>query len=199
VARLIRKGENGDSEVFELNLGVNRFGRHPDNHFPVQHSTISSTHCEIVLSADGVLLRDCSSTNGTFVNDQPIQEAMLLPGQTIRLGDVEFFVESTDVKISIPTYELPKPAPPIVLEDGSILCKRHPQAMGTHRCTHCREILCDACVTRLRRKGGKTLKLCSLCHHAVELLGPEKKKKRSLMSLLNTTIRLPFLHPKRDE
>src|SRR5215510_14387175 len=102
MARLIRKGENGDSEVFELNLGLNRFGRHPDSHFSVQHSTVSSTHCEIVLSADGVLLRDCGSTNGTFVNDQPIQEAMLLPGQTVRLGDVEFFVESTDVKISIP-------------------------------------------------------------------------------------------------
>ena len=199
MAQLIRKGANGDSEVLELNLGLNRFGRHPDSHFPINHKTISAFHAEIVLSAEGVLLRDCGSTNGTFVNEQPVQEMLLLPGQTIRLGDVEFFVESTDVKISIPTYERQRPAPPIVLADGSILCRRHPEARGTHRCTFCKEILCDTCVTKLRRKGGKTLKLCSQCHHGVELIGPEKKKKRSLLSLLNTTLHLPFIHPKRDE
>ena len=55
MAQLIRKGANGDSEVLELNLGLNRFGRHPDSHFPINHKTISAFHAEIVLSAEGVL------------------------------------------------------------------------------------------------------------------------------------------------
>ena len=91
MAQLIKKGANGDSEVLELNLGLNRFGRHPDSHFPINHQTISVFHAEILLSADGVLLRDCGSTNGTFVNEQQVQEVMLLPGQTIRLGDVKCY------------------------------------------------------------------------------------------------------------
>src|SRR5690606_5819134 len=116
----------------------------PEGHFPIIHDTVSARHCEMVLSADGVLLRDCNSTNGTFVNDEPVTEAWLLPGQTMRMGDVEFFVESTDAKISIPEIERPLPAPPVVLPDGSMLCRRHPRSRATHRCTFCSEILCDA-------------------------------------------------------
>jgi len=198
VARLLIKTENGELAAFELNLGVNRFGRHPDCEFPIEHPTVSATHCEMVLSAEGVLLRDCDSTNGTFINNKPVKEAKVRPGQTVRLGDVEIFVETTDAKIAIPEIERLVDLPPIVLPDGTILCRRHPQARATHRCTHCHEVLCDACVHRLRRKGGRTLKLCGLCSHACELIGPEKRKKKSLLTLLNKTIKLPFLKRKKD-
>ena len=198
MARLLIKTENGELAAFELNLGVNRFGRHPDCEFPIEHPTVSATHCEMVLSAEGVLLRDCDSTNGTFINNKPVKEAKVRPGQTVRLGDVEIFVETTDAKIAIPEIERLVDLPPVVLPDGTILCRRHPQARATHRCTHCHEVLCDACVHRLRRKGGRTLKLCGLCSHACELIGPEKRKKKSLLTLLNKTIKLPFLKRKKD-
>lgn len=196
MARLVRHLPNGEAEVFELKLGVNRFGRHPDSDFCVSHSSVSIKHAEFMLSADGITVRDCASTNGTFVNQKAVREAVLSEGQIVRLGDVELLVESTEVKVAIPDYERPRPAPPVVLPDGSILCKRHPKSRATHRCKHCLEILCDVCVTRLRRKGGKTLKLCGLCSHAVESLGPAQKKKRSLLDLLNTTIHLPLLWKK---
>ena len=197
MARLVRNLPNGEAEVFELKLGVNRFGRHPDSDFRISHSTVSIKHAEFILSAEGITVRDCESTNGTFVNQKAVQEAVLVEGQIVRLGDVELLVESTEVRVAIPEYERPRPAPPVVLPDGSILCKRHPKSRATHRCTYCLEILCDVCVTRLRRKGGKTLKLCSLCSHAVELLGPEKRKKRTLLNLINTTI-MPLIR-KKDE
>jgi len=77
-----------------------------------------------------------------------------------------------------------------------MLCPRHPESKVTHRCTHCHAVLCDACVHRMRRKGGKTLKLCALCSHACVSIGPEKRKKRSILGLLSKTIKLPFLHRK---
>src|ERR1043165_1657186 len=77
VARLLKKTADGLDQVLELNLGVNRFGRDPETDFPVDHPTVSAMHCEIILTAEGVLLRDCNSTNGTFINDEPVKNAVL--------------------------------------------------------------------------------------------------------------------------
>jgi hypothetical protein len=198
MARLLKKNGAGEPEVLELNLGVNHFGRNPENHFPINHPTVSSLHCDITLTANGVLLYDHNSTNGTFVNDQIVKQAVLQPGQTVRLGDVELYVETTDVHIAIPEIEHEIPAPPVVLKDGGMLCPRHPAAKVTHRCTHCHSVLCDECVTRMRRQGGKTLKLCSLCSHPVELIVTEKPKKKSFFAKLTSTIKLPFLRPRKD-
>ena len=193
MARLLIKLDGCGDRVIELNLGVNRFGRGPKSDFQIEHSTISATHCEIELADDGVTLRDCNSTNGVFVGGKRVKEAKLSAGQTLRLGDVELLVETTDVTIEIPKFDVPQPAPPVVLSDGSLICPRHPHAHATHQCTHCREVLCDACVHHLRRRGGKVLKLCPLCSHPCELIGGERKKKKSLFRFLHKTVKLPFL------
>ncbi len=199
MARLLKKNDAGESEVIELNLGVNHFGRDPECHFPIKHSTVSSYHCDIVLTAEGILLQDHDSTNGTYVNGERVKQAVLQPGQTVRLGDVELVVESTEVKISIPEIERPMPpAPPVVLPGGEMLCPRHTESKVTHRCTHCHSVQCDACVKRLRRKGGKTLKLCVLCSHPVELLAGEKPRKKSFLATLTATIKLPFWSGKKS-
>lgn len=199
MARLVRKRESGEAEIFELNLGVNQFGRNAENHFTIEHPTVSSHHCDLTLTADGVLLHDCDSTNGTFIDGQPIRHGVLLAGQTLRLGDVELFVETTEVHIAIPEIERVIPAPPVVLPDGAMLCPRHPEAVVTHRCTHCHSVLCGNCVKQLRRRGGKTLKLCALCSHPVELIGGDAPRKKSFFTKLSATIKLPFLRGKRDD
>jgi hypothetical protein len=178
--------------VIELNLGVNCLGRGPKNDIQIEHPTVSARHCEIVLAGDGVVVRDCRSANGTFVGGQRIQEARLSAGQTLQLGEVELLVETTDVAIAIPKFDLPRPAPPVVLSDGALICPRHPKARATHQCTHCREVLCDACVHRLRRRGGKLLKFCPLCSHLCVPLGGEKKKKKTFLGLWRKTAKLPF-------
>lgn len=198
MARLLKTNGAGEPEVLELNLGVNHFGRDPENHFPVNHPTVSARHAELILTADGVLLRDLGSTNGTYIDDALVKQAVLQPGQRLRFGDVEFQVDTTEAHIAIPEIERPIPAPPVVLPDGAMLCQRHQGSRVTHRCTHCHSVLCDACVTRLRRKGGKTLKLCKLCSHPVELIAPEKPKRKSFFSKLTSTIKLPFLRSKKD-
>ncbi|MSU58441.1 MAG: FHA domain-containing protein [Pedosphaera sp.] len=160
MAKLLVKTVGVAIEVLELRLGVNRVGRAADNHFQIQHPTVSTHHCHLVLGDGTVLLRDCGSTNGTFVNGERVVEAPLQTGQTVRLGDVELFVETTEVTVAIPHYDRPLPSPPVVLADGAIICPRHPHARATHQCTHCRELMCDGCVHHLRRRGGKVFEFC---------------------------------------
>jgi len=194
---LVVKSE-GREQVIELKLGVNRLGRSPDADLQVVHSTISGFHCELELDRHELILRDCESTNGTFVDGEPIREARLIAGQTFCAGDVEIFVESTDVNVAIPKIEVPVlKVPPVVLKNGALLCTRHPSATVTHRCTHCKEVMCEDCVTRMRRRGGKYLDLCSLCSHKVERIG-DKKKKKSILGFLAKTVKLPFAHTSKE-
>ena len=197
MARLMIRSGGLENALIELNLGVNRLGRSSKNDFQLEHPTISATHCELVLTEDGVTVRDCDSTNGTFVNDRQVKEAKLTTGQTLRLGDVELVVESTEVTIAIPKFDVPRPVPPVVLPDGSLICPRHPEAAATHQCTHCREVLCDACVHRLRRRGGQVLMLCPLCSHPCVPLGAEKQERRFRFRLFRKTVKLPLLRHRK--
>ena len=148
MARLLVKTEGLGLSTLELRLGVNRVGRDPKSDFYLRHFSVSTHHCELILSNDGVVLHDCGSTNGSFVNGQRIAEDVWLePSQAVQLGDVELFVESTDVQISIPTIQRDAPAPPpVVLENGELLCSRHSEKPVTFKCTHCREVMCTSCV-----------------------------------------------------
>jgi hypothetical protein len=194
MARLSVKTDGLNAKLIDLKLGANRVGRHPDNDFTIEHSTVSSVHCEMVLKDSGVTLRDLESTNGTFVNGEKIREIELAPGQIVRLGDVELLVETTDAKIAIPAFSNPElPAPPKVRTDGALMCARHEHASVTHQCTACKEMMCEGCVHRLRRKGGKkTLMLCPLCSGTVELIGGSAKtKKKSLLErIVGETVKM---------
>ena len=108
-------------------------------------------------------------------------------------------METTEVTIAIPQFDMPQPAPPVVLSDGSLICPRPPHARATHQCTHCREILCDACVTRLRRRGGKIHKLCPLCSNPCAPIGGEKRKKKPFFKIFHKTVKLPFIHISKEK
>src|SRR2546421_11392248 len=132
MARLMIKTAGLDNRTLELRLGVNRIGRDPNCDFSLSHPTISSIHCEIEVSADGVLLRDCGSSNGTFINNDPVKEVWLMRGQELRLGDVELLVESPEVNVAIPQYERDRPKPPALLEGGAVACSRHANEPATY-------------------------------------------------------------------
>jgi pSer/pThr/pTyr-binding forkhead associated (FHA) protein len=194
MARLSVKTDGLNARLIDLKLGANRVGRHPDNDFAIEHATISNVHCEFVLQDSGVLLRDLESTNGTFVNNEKVREVQLAPGQTVRLGDVELLVESTDAKIAIPAFYNPEiAAPPVVRKDGALACSRHQHSAVTHQCTACKEFMCEACVHRLRRKGSKKmLSLCPVCSGTVEPIGAQgKTKKKSLLErIVGETVKM---------
>jgi hypothetical protein len=200
MARLLIKTEGLDERALDLRLGVNRVGRDPDGEICIEHPTISSLHCELALTNDGVYVRDCNSTNGTFVNGEPVMEMWLDPGQILKLGDVELLVESTDAKIAIPEFQRPRQIapPPVILPDGVVACARHAAAPATYQCTTCKEVMCGACVKVMRRKGGVPLFLCVKCSNKCERIGAtEVKKKKGFLGFLQDTVRLKFKHTLR--
>ncbi len=202
MARLLVKTEGLGLSTLELRLGVNRVGRDPKSDFHLRHFSVSTHHCELILSNDGVVLHDCGSTNGSLVNGQRVTEEIWLEaGQALRLGDVELFVESTDVQISIPTIQRDAPAPPpVVQEDGALLCSRHPEKPVTFKCTNCREVMCTSCVRMMRIHGGKPLFLCCLCHNKAERIVTESsKEKKGFLGFLQDTVRLKFGNPRGED
>ena len=66
-------------------------------------NAVSGTHCEIVASESGFLLRDLGSTNGTSVQGVRVREAWLKPGDAIQLGRtvIRFEVGSGTVEIDL--------------------------------------------------------------------------------------------------
>jgi len=193
MARLLIKTEGFENRTLELHLGVNHVGRDPDCEFPIDHDTVSTNHCELIVSHEGVTIRDCDSTNGTFIDGEQVKEAKLLPGQAVNLGDVELFVENTDVKVAIPKFERERSKPPVVLPGGAMICPRHSREQATYKCTHCHEVMCGQCVHRVGRKGGKTHLLCPLCSHKCEPILVEKRKKKGrFLGLLPNTVGFTF-------
>ena len=200
MARLLIQTQGFGNRAIELAMGVNRVGRDPDCEICLAHDTVSSLHAELALTDDGVYVRDCQSTNGTFINGEPTLEAWLNAGQILKFGDVELFVESTTVIISVPKIEVEAPKLPVFLENGMNACARHPEIESTFICTFCKETMCNACVRVMRRQGGQPLYLCRLCSHKCERIGPvEVKKKKGFFGMLQDTVRLRFKNPYKPD
>jgi hypothetical protein len=79
-----------------LRAGMNTLGRAEGNHHVIPHASVSSRHCEMILTEGLILVRDLGSTNGTFVDGKQIAQAPLADGQRLRLGNVEYLVEAPE-------------------------------------------------------------------------------------------------------
>ncbi len=101
---------DGGNRAYALRPGVNTIGRQEGNSVVIDHPSVSSRHCELVWEGEAALVRDLGSTNGTFINNQPIQEAVLLAGQVLRLGTVELALPS-EVAASVSATGEPGPSP----------------------------------------------------------------------------------------
>ena len=187
--------------TFELEPGFNTLGRNPTNDFRVHDVTVSSFHCEIVVSEDSVLVRDLGSTNGTYIDGQPVQEAPLAPGQILRLGSADLRLESTQpsepVRVAIPEMKVEEPPSSATLADGALSCLNHREVRAIVKCVKCQHAFCEDCVHVLGLAGGKTRIFCPSCSGPCEPLpgasapgAPLKPKKQSLFGRLTQTIRI---------
>ena len=95
MAKLVILSEGMTGRSHELTVDKTTIGRVEDNTFPIAEASISSHHCEVLLRGSDVVVHDLNSTNGTFINGEKVAtEAVLKPGQTLRLGQIELRLES---------------------------------------------------------------------------------------------------------
>ena len=79
-----------------LKPGEMVIGRSSQATLQIDHESVSRRHARIVLTDSGVLLNDLGSTNGTYVNDEPVQERALAHGDLIKVGRSILKYLSTD-------------------------------------------------------------------------------------------------------
>ncbi len=63
---------------------------------PIDDLEISRRHARIFFEGEQAYLEDLGSTNGTFVNDEPIARAVLTPGARVKVGNHELEFLLTD-------------------------------------------------------------------------------------------------------
>lgn len=185
----------GLSQPFRIDLrqGSSRVGRAQDNPVCIPDGSISAVHCELVVTAIAVKVRDLESTNGTFVDGKPIREAVLATGQVLQLGQVEMRLDQAEIDILIPQLPRPDRGPQqTYLEDGSAACLNHPGVAATLQCTKCNQVLCESCVRIVGLAGGRKNYFCTLCSGAAQMLPPSKPKsgKVSFLGRLTETFRM---------
>src|SRR5580704_17685766 len=76
---VVQRGPNAGSR-FLLDNEVTVAGRSPDSDIFLDDVTVSRRHAEFTRAAQGYLVRDVGSLNGTYVNRERIEEVLLSGG-----------------------------------------------------------------------------------------------------------------------
>jgi hypothetical protein len=115
MALLVFNFSNGQRST-ELKPGPNCIGRVEGNDQVVADASVSSKHCEVMLDGENLVIQDLGSTNGTFVKDQKIERALITPGESFRVGNIEVTYVADDrptepVRVAGPAMPVPSSAP----------------------------------------------------------------------------------------
>jgi len=75
-------------------------------------SEVSRQHCTLCVAGGEIRVKDLGSSNGTFVNDQKVtEEAVLKPGDVLRIGPMQFQMETQRPDLpEAPAEEFPGPS-----------------------------------------------------------------------------------------
>jgi DNA-binding winged helix-turn-helix (wHTH) protein len=74
---------------FPLSIGTYHVGRHPDVEIRLDHASVGRHHARLVVTADGAVLEDFASKNGTFRDGERITAPVqLADGNELRIGSV---------------------------------------------------------------------------------------------------------------
>lgn len=86
-----------------LRSGRQTVGRRSDNDIVVDDLSVSASHAWIINQHGHYLIMNTLSTNGTFVNDKRVHEAVLKHGDRIRLGQAEFVFRTRERGLPAPS------------------------------------------------------------------------------------------------
>lgn len=86
--------DSGTAQQFSVLTQPFSVGRNTENVLTIPDSTVSGNHAELLLVADGLLVRDLDSTNGTLLNGRRIDAVEpLCEGDILHFGHVMFMVQ----------------------------------------------------------------------------------------------------------
>jgi pSer/pThr/pTyr-binding forkhead associated (FHA) protein len=83
----------GERRSFTVTRDMTIVGRREDCDLRIPLGDVSRKHCRLIRDGDGIRIEDLGSSNGTYVNGQRVQEAILQPGDTVRVGPVLFVLQ----------------------------------------------------------------------------------------------------------
>jgi pSer/pThr/pTyr-binding forkhead associated (FHA) protein len=117
---LVKRGERKGDRL-SVRTAVAHLGRGEFNDVRLSDASISASHAKLQLREGVWVIADLGSTNGTFVDDIPVDdETALSPGCTVRLGEVALLFEPLDEGTS-------KPVGTVVLPKAAAGAARHPE------------------------------------------------------------------------
>jgi len=98
VASLIVRSGTQAGDAFALHDPLTRLGRHPDSEISLDDITVSRRHAEVERTANGYVVRDAGSLNGTYLNAERIDDEVVLhQGDELQVGKFRLvFFERAD-------------------------------------------------------------------------------------------------------
>jgi adenylate cyclase len=88
---------------YALSDGDASVGREPANWLRIDDPSVSRRHCLIQKVGDRVRVVDLESRNGTLVNDAPVRDHVLEPGDRLTIGVAQFLflAQPTDANLDV--------------------------------------------------------------------------------------------------
>ena len=155
---LIWRGEDGREQRLPVGQAPVTIGRTAQNQVVLPAPGLSRQHCRIEPAADGLVLIDLGSQNGTFLDGQRLSAqvpAALTPGARIRVGPIELEL------VAAPEERDEEPARPSPLTGDPVRDARHV------------DLLLQT-VTELHRASDPAAVLPAIVDRVVELTGAER-------------------------
>ena len=83
-------------------------GRQQDCDIAVASEEISRRHAQVKPTADGLMVEDLGSANGTFINGKRVQTGLMRPGEELRLDTIRFLLVAPGMEMPA-TQRAPAP------------------------------------------------------------------------------------------
>lgn len=83
----------GEKKSIRIDKDTTLVGRGPDCDLRIPIDMCSRQHFQLEIHEAGVIIRDLGSANGTFVNNERVNEVTLSAGDKITLGPIVFTVQ----------------------------------------------------------------------------------------------------------
>ncbi|MFA5940134.1 MAG: FHA domain-containing protein [Sinimarinibacterium sp.] len=104
---------NGEVSEWALGSFALTIGRRPDNHLVLDDRIVSGRHALVGYEQGRHYVEDLKSSNGTLLNGQPVQRALLAHGDAIRIGALDMtFIDEPSAAIPAPPIPATTPAAP---------------------------------------------------------------------------------------